>query len=142
MARTPWLIAGAAAVALVGVVMLQRSPARGEGEPGESHASNHPTARPGITNAKVLPVSFVPRTPGAVEAYAAARDAAGTLDGLYCHCDCSKHSGHRSLLTCFEGEHGAYCDICMGEAMVAHGMAQQGRSLEEIRTAIDRQFGS
>ena len=69
---------------------------------------------------------------------AAARTQAATLDGVYCHCDCSKHAGHRSLLTCFEGEHGAYCDICMGEAMVASGMADQGRSLEEIRTAIDK----
>ena len=141
MARAPWLIAGGAALALVGVVMLQRSPSRSVGE-GGAHASSHPAPRPGITNAKVLPVSFVPRTPGAAEAYAAARDAAATLDGVYCHCDCSKHAGHRSLLTCFEGEHGAYCDVCMGEAMVAHGMAQQGKSLEEIRTAIDRQFGS
>jgi len=84
----------------------------------------------------------VPRTPGAAEAYAAARNAAATLDGVYCYCDCSKNAGHRSLLTCFETDHGAYCDVCMGEAMVANGMAQQGRSLEEIRTAIDLQFGS
>lgn len=138
MARAPWLIAGGAAVVLVGVVLLQRpgASARGEG------VSAHPTPRPGISAVKVLPVSLVPRTPGSPEAYAAAREAAATLDGVYCHCGCSKHSGHRSLLTCFESEHGAYCDICMGEAMVAHGMAQQGRSLEEIRTAIDRQFGS
>ena len=129
MARAPWLIAGAAAVALVLVVVLQKPP-------------HHPTPRPGITAEKVMPASFVPRTPGSNEAYAAARTHAATLDGVYCHCDCSKHSGHRSLLTCFEGEHGAYCDICMGEAMVASGMADQGRPLEEIRTAIDRQFGS
>jgi hypothetical protein len=145
MARAPWLIAGAAAVALLGVVMLQRPGAsaggRGQGVSGGAGGA-HPEPRPGVTAVKVLPVSFVPRTPGAAEAYAAAREAAATLDGVYCHCDCSKHSGHRSLLTCFESEHGAYCDICMGEAMVAHGMTQQGRPLEEIRTAIDRQFGS
>jgi hypothetical protein len=141
MARAPWIIAGVAAAALALVVVLQPDPTRGGGA-GERHATAHPAPRPGITNAKVLPVSFVPRTPGSVEAYAAAREAAATLDGVYCHCDCSKHAGHRSLLTCFEGDHGAYCDVCMGEAMVAHGMAQQGRSLEEIRTAIDRQFGT
>jgi len=144
MARAPWLIAGAAAVALVGVVMLQRpgASAGGRGLGASRGGGAHPEPRPGVTAVKVLPVSFVPRTPGAAEAYAAAREAAATLDGMYCHCDCSRHSGHRSLLTCFESEHGAYCDICMGEAMVAHGMAQQGRPLEEIRTAIDRQFGS
>jgi hypothetical protein len=132
MARTPWVLAGAATVALAGVMFLTR-PATG---------SNHPTPRSGITAAKVLGDASIPRTPGALEAYAAARGAARTLDGVYCHCDCSKHAGHRSLLTCFEGEHAAYCDICMGEAMLASGMAKQGKSLSEIRAAIDRQFGT
>jgi hypothetical protein len=144
MSKAPWLIAGAAAVALVGVVMLQRPKAAGHAGTGAGGdvASHHPAPRAEITPVKVLPVSFVPRTPGAAEAYAAARTAFGTLDGVYCYCDCSKHSGHRSLLTCFESEHGAFCDICMGEAMVASGMAQQGKSLEDIRAAIDLRFGS
>ena len=132
MAKTPWVMTGAATLALVGLVYL-RQPA---------DASTHPTPRPGITAAKVVPQSLVPRTPGAAEAYAAARAAAGILDGVYCYCDCSKHAGHRSLLTCFESEHGAHCDVCMGEAMLAGGMAKQSRSLTEIRTAIDRQFGT
>lgn len=134
MAGTPWVVTGAGVAALAGVLLLTR--------PAGGNASPHPTPRPGITGAKVLPQSRVPRTPGANEAYAAAREAAATLDGVYCHCDCSKHARHRSLLTCFESEHGAYCDICMGEAMLAGGMAKQGKSLTEIRSAIDRQFGS
>ena len=132
MSRAPWVVTGAAIAALVGVVYLQKP----------ADASTHPTPRPGITAAKVVPESLTPRTPGASEAYAAAREAAATLDGVYCYCDCSKHAGHRSLLTCFESEHGSYCDVCMGEAIVASGMAKQGKSLTEIRTAIDRQFGS
>ncbi len=132
MSKGPWMMAGAAAVALAGVVFLTR-PAGG---------SIHPTPRPGVTAEKVLPDFAIPRNPGALDAYAAARRAAPTLDGVYCHCDCSKHSGHRSLLTCFESTHGAYCDICMGEAMLASGMAARGQSLMDIRAAIDRQFGS
>ena len=132
MSKAPWLITGVAAAALVGLAVFKRP----------ADASTHPQPRPGITAVKVVPVSLVPRTPGAAEAYAAARASSATLDGVYCYCDCSKHAGHRSLLTCFETEHGAYCDICMGEAMVASGMAQQGRSLTEIRGAIDRQFGT
>ena len=132
MSKAPWMVAGAAAVALAGVVFLTR-PASG---------SMHPTPRPGVTAEKVLPDFAIPRTAGALEAYAAARRAAPTLDGVYCHCDCSKHAGHRSLLTCFESDHGAYCDICMGEAMLASGMAARGQSLMDIRAAIDRQFGS
>lgn len=132
MAKAPWLVAGAATVALAGVALLTR-PATG---------SIHPTPRPGITAAKILPDFAIPKNPGALEAYAAARSAAATLDGVYCHCDCSKHAGHRSLLTCFESDHGAFCDICMGEAMLASGMSARGQSLMEIRAAIDRQFGT
>lgn len=132
MAKAPWIVAGAAAVALVAVMFYTR-PAKG---------SIHPDPRPGITADKILPNFAIPRNPGAVEAYAAARSAAATLDGVYCHCDCSKHLGHRSLLTCFESDHGAFCDICMGEAMTASEMAARGQSLMEIRAAIDRQFGT
>jgi hypothetical protein len=132
MAKAPWIVAGAAAVAL-GAVVLATRPASG---------SIHPNPRPGITGEKVLPDFAIPKNPGALEAYAAARRAAATLDGVYCHCDCSKHFGHRSLLTCFESDHGGFCDICMGEAMVASGMAARGQSLMEIRDAIDRQFGT
>jgi uncharacterized protein with PCYCGC motif len=134
VARTPWVVTGAGVAALAGVLFLTR--------PAGVAASSHPTPRPGITAAKVVPQSLVPRTPGASEAYAAARAAAATLDGVYCHCDCSKHAGHRSLLTCFESEHGSHCDVCMGEALLAAEMAKQGKSLTEIRSAIDRQFGS
>jgi hypothetical protein len=105
-------------------------------------AGAHPDPRPGITAERVLPDVAVPRTPGSTEAYAAARAAAATLDGVYCHCDCSKHSGHRSLLTCFESEHGAYCDICMGEAVLTARLAARGTSLQEIRAAIDARFGT
>ena len=102
----------------------------------------HPDPRPGVTAERVLPPSMVPSTPGATEAYAAARTAPGVLDGLYCHCDCAKHFGHRSLLTCFESDHGGRCDICMGEALLATQLASQGGSLEDIRRAIDRRFGT
>lgn len=102
----------------------------------------HPEPRPGITAELVLPAAAIPRTPGALEAYAAARRAPGLVDGIFCHCDCNKNIGHRSLLTCFESDHGAYCDVCMNEAVLAVQMAGQGSSLGDIRREIDRRFGS
>jgi hypothetical protein len=128
----PWVVAGIAAATLGTVVASSAG----------SRAAGHPEPRPGVTAERVLPPPAVPRNAGALEAYAAARSAPATLDGVYCHCDCSRHAGHRSLLTCFESEHGAYCDICMGEATLAARMAGQGNSLQQIRRAIDRQFGS
>ncbi len=128
----PWLVAG---VAVVGLLTAVLSPRRGE-------AATHPDPRPGITAERVMPAALVSGAPGALEAYEAARRAPGVLDGLYCHCDCSKYFGHRSLLTCFESDHGARCDICMGEAMLAARLAAEGNSLAKIRSAIDKQFGS
>lgn len=136
MSKMPWLIAGAAVVGL-GAVLLA-----GSRTASDTHGGAHPNPRRDITAERVLPLSLIPRTIGAVEAYAAARSVPATLDGLYCHCDCSQHAGHRSLLTCFESDHGAFCDICMGEAMLASTLVARGTSLQDIRAAIDRQFGS
>lgn len=131
-AFVPWAVAGAAVVGLT-VVLIK---------PGQGPRVEHPTPRPGITAAGVLPASLVPDAPGALEAYAAARRVPQVLDGLYCHCHCNKSFGHRSLLTCFESEHGARCDICMGEATLADQLTARGASLADIRRAIDAQFGS
>jgi len=70
VAKTPWVVAALGVAALVGFVVLTK-PASG---------SIHPTPRPGITAAKILPDFAIPKNPGAMEAYAAARRAAPTLD--------------------------------------------------------------
>jgi hypothetical protein len=126
------IIAGVAGVALATLLVTTST----------RQAAAHPLPRPGITADRVLPPSLVPNTPDAREAYAAARSAPQVLDGVYCHCHCSKHARHRSLLTCFESDHGAHCDICMGEALLAVRLAASGSSLEQIRDAIDLQYGS
>jgi len=128
----PWLLAAAAVAAVLVVLLLPR---RGQ-------AATHPDPRTGVTAARVLPSSLVPAAPGALAAYEAARRVPQVLDGVYCHCNCSKSFGHRSLLTCFESDHGSRCDICMGEAMLAAQLADGGTSLAEIRKAIDARFGS
>ena len=107
--KLPWIIAGVAGVAAVGLLVTTRAGGRVE----------HPEPRPAVTAERVLPASTVLNTPGAAEAYAAARQAPQVLDGVHCYCECAKHLGHRSLLTCFETDHGAQCDICMGEAVLA-----------------------
>lgn len=127
----PWVIAGAAALALVVVLAMGRS----------GHAVVHPDPRPGVTAERVLPPSMLSDARGVREAYAAARNAPQVLDGIFCHCQCARTFGHRSLLTCFESDHGAGCDICMGEAMLATELAVRGGTLQQIRHAIDDRFG-
>ena len=130
--RVPWIVAGAAGLAVAGLLLSHGGP-----------TGLHPEPRPGVTAERVLPPSFVPAAPAeAAEAYAAARRAPQLLDGLYCHCECAKHFGHRSLLTCFESDHGARCDVCMGEALLATRLAAGGTRLAAIRRAIDERFPS
>ncbi|PYO84197.1 MAG: hypothetical protein DMD65_03660 [Gemmatimonadetes bacterium] len=71
-----------------------------------------------------------------------ARSAPQVLDGVFCYCRCARNVGHRSLLTCFESDHGSRCSTCMGEARLAADLAAQGRTLDQIRHAIDQRFGS
>ena len=130
--KLPWIITGVAGAAAVGLLVTSRAGRRVE----------HPEPRPAVTAERVLPASAVLNTPGAAEAYAAARRAPQVLDGVHCYCECAKHLGHRSLLTCFETDHGAQCDLCMGEATLATSLASEGSSLDDIRRAIDQRFGS
>jgi hypothetical protein len=129
--RLPWLIAGVALASIAAVVVLAR-PAAG---------ARHPEPRPGITAADVLPPSTYAGYEPIVRAYEAAQQVPQVLDGLYCHCQCKEHFAHRSLLSCFQSEHGASCDICQGEARLAAEMFRQGRTLDEIRRAVDARFG-
>lgn len=129
--RLPWIITGVAGAALVGVLLFPRTA-----------GARHPDPRPGITAVGVLADAAVPNTAGAAAAYQAARALPQVMDGLYCYCHCKESQGHRSLLVCFESNHGAYCDICQNEAMLASQLSVSGVSLEQIRQAIDERFKS
>jgi hypothetical protein len=129
---TPWVITAVAGLGLVaGLARL-----------GSMVAPRHPDPRPGVSAQHVLARSQIAGYADQAAAYEAARRYPLVLDGLYCHCDCTEHFGHRSLLTCFESQHGASCDICIGEAILAARMHQQGATLDQIRQAVDAQFGS
>jgi hypothetical protein len=128
----PWVVT---ALALV-VAALLLLPSRGG-------AGRHPDPRGDLAALAmtVLPSSSFP-SPDQARAYQIAREIPQTLDGLYCHCQCKESLRHRSLLTCFQSQHGSGCDICMGEARMAFDMQQQGRTLQDIRIAIDQAYGS
>jgi hypothetical protein len=134
MARSkiPWTIAAIAVVAIGALLLMARG----------ASAGRHREPRPGITAAEVLPPSAYAGYDRIVRAYEAAQQVPQVLDGLYCHCQCRENFNHRSLLSCFQSEHGASCDICIGEAVMAEGMHRQGKALDEIRRAIDARFRS
>jgi hypothetical protein len=109
---------------------------------GSGQGGHHPDPWPEITGGTVIPASRYVSYARVSAVYAQAAEVAAVLDGLYCYCDCSRHSGHRSLLTCFESDHAAACDVCLTEAAIASRMTKDGRSLDEIRDAIDELYGS
>ena len=68
-------------------------------------------------------------------AYAAAEKNKAMVATLPCYCWCSR-MGHRSLLDCFASNHGANCDVCMQEVILADEMARKGKTAAQIRAAI------
>ncbi|UCC26013.1 MAG: hypothetical protein JSU98_02715 [Gemmatimonadales bacterium] len=129
---TPILVLGA--ILLVAVALRLVASAR-------SGSASHPEPRPAVTAASLLPSVRYAAHPRISQTYDLAREIPQVLDGLYCYCHCSEHSGHRSLLSCFEADHGAGCDICLREAELAHQMHTRGESLEAIRAAVDAAWG-
>ena len=85
---------------------------------------------------KVLdPLGFA--DPRVRAAYDAAKKYAHVLEEIYCYCRCRENIGHRALVECFETDHGANCDVCMNEAIVAARMTAEGKTPREIQKAID-----
>lgn len=131
--RPARILALAGSVLSVGLIMFGMS--------GWPRHSAHPEPRADAGAAHVLHGAAVPHAAGAAESYAAARDIPAVLDGMRCFCSCGASLGHRSLLSCFEDEHGAYCQVCQDEALIAREIIVRGGTLQKARQAVDRRFG-
>ena len=102
--------------------------------------SVHPEPRPGITAANILPPDAL-STEKARKLYDLAREIPEVLDGVHCYCECDGDPmNHRSLLSCFESDQAAGCYACGKEAKLVHRLHRDGRSLADIRKAVDREF--
>ncbi len=108
----------------------------GGGDPG------HPTPRPGITAANVLPDADLVDYPGSKSAFEAIRAIPQVVDGIRCNCGCAELPGFYSLLSCYEGAGMArICEICQGQGRLTARLHKAGKTLDEIRTAIDARYG-
>ena len=74
------------------------------------------------------------------EAYKFAEQHPEILVELHCYCGCDKAEGHQNLLDCYRSTHGASCEICTGEALLAKRMSEQGSPVDQIRNAIRQNF--
>ena len=78
------------------------------------------------------------RFPWQVHVYQDAAKISAIIYQLPCYCRCDRALGHTSLRSCYEGLHGTECSTCAKEAFLAYQMSRQGKSVSEIRAAINR----
>ena len=104
--------------------------------------AGHPTPRPGITGAKVLTATQLEKSPYVIPIFNAVREMPEVVDGIRCQCGCASMPGYYSLLSCFEGDAMARtCPICQGQGRLVARLHKEGKTLDEIRAAVDAKFG-
>ena len=92
-----------AGVLLAGRLLFQPQEVRAGG-PAWSQGSAVQASARRETRPTLDPARFVGK---ARLAHQVAREIPDTLDQLYCYCECDKHLGHKSLLSCYTDGHAA-----------------------------------
>jgi len=132
-----------ALLALIGLARARPAEARARAGSRMSGpiAGRHPTPRPGIDASKVLTRDQLTEHPAAEPVFEMVRKIPQIVDGIRCQCGCAELPEFYSLLSCYEADGMAqHCVICRGEASLAFRMHEQGKSLDQIRAAIDAKF--
>jgi len=102
----------------------------------------HPTPRAGIDASRVLGPKDLADHPRARAAFEEVRQIPEIIDGIRCQCGCAEVEGNYSLLSCYEKDGMARsCDVCQGQGRLAFRLHKAGKSLADIRAAIDERYG-
>jgi len=109
---------------------------------GERSDEPHPDPRPGITGVNVASARQLADVPALIPLFDAVRAIPEIADGIRCRCGCADLPGYRSLLSCYEGANAMAreCRTCQAQGRLASRLRQSGKSLDDIRAAIDRKF--
>jgi hypothetical protein len=159
------------ALALLGGAVLGGCSASDQGGTAAAAATMTPTMAPAVSTAAqaapgagmsdAVPAdaaaawasrpSFVSQDATTESAYEYALYHPQVIEWMPCYCGCVKLD-HRSNLDCylkpagsgksteFE-QHASFCGICVQTTLLAKQLSDQGKSLQEIRQAVDQQFG-
>jgi len=105
-----------------------------------SRSNGHPDPRPGIDASNVIPAD---RLSGEVaEVFDMIREIPQIVDGIGCKCGCADIPDMYSLLSCYENDVMAqYCVICKGQGRLVYRLHGEGRTLDQIRAAVDARYG-
>lgn len=103
----------------------------------------HPTPRPGIDASRVASARELRDAPEAIVAFDEVRQIPQIVDGIRCQCGCAALPEFYSLLSCYETADAMAksCHICQGQGRYAFRLHKAGKTLDEIRAAIDSRFG-
>jgi len=102
----------------------------------------HPKPRPGIDASHVVAAKDVHGNAETQRAFELVREIPEVVDGIRCSCGCDGMEGFYSLLSCFEKDGMAqHCEVCQAHAVLAHRLHRKGKTLDQIRAAIDEEFG-
>ena len=105
-------------------------------------SGDHPDPRPGVDGSGVLTADQLQDVPDLVDLYDGIRAIPYIADGVRCTCGCAFEDGFRSLLVCFEANGMAKgCIICQTEGRMVVRLHAAGRTLDQIRAAVDARFG-
>jgi hypothetical protein len=76
------------------------------------------------------------------QAYVVAQQHPDLLAQLHCYCGCEQHEGHRNLLDCFRTNHGAGCATCVGEAVMAGQLYDNGTPVDQILATLHERYAN
>lgn len=126
-------------LALLPVALLSLGATRRGAGPNRRRRA-HPEPRPGIDASKVKPASEL--SGEVAEVFDMIREIPEIADGIRCTCGCADIPGMYSLLSCYEGDAMAqYCVICKGQGRLVYRLHDEGRTLDQIRAAVDAKYG-
>ena len=128
---------------LPGMILLGGLPQRASAALRPGGQGKHPEPRPNITAAKVLTREQLADFPDVIPVFDMVREMPQIVDGIRCACGCSAIPENYSMLSCFESDGMAiHCEVCKAEARLVHRLFKQGKTLKEIRAAIDAEYGT
>lgn len=139
---------------VLSTVLALSACSKGEHEEHEDHSQHslpNGDVQEETASVEILP-SFLGGKPEEMQmVYAAAGKAADLLDWIPCYCGCGESAGHISSKNCFVNEiredgtvvwddHGTRCLVCMEIAVESIKMQLEGKSINEIREAVDNAY--